>query len=250
MRDGLVSTVGDMDPGSPGPATAMDMVDEATDRVLSDLRILSDADLRASSRLPDWTRGHVLSHLARNADALGNLLESARTGEQIYAYQSREQRAADIAAGADRALDVQAADIVAAHEAFRDRASRVTDWDATVTRMAGDPGIPAWWVPLLRLGEVEIHHLDLDTGYDIAQWPPEWVRAFLPYAALDLADRAAVPIRLQPDDSDAPIGAEDTDALVVAGPASSVLAWMIGRDEGSDLRTTPDGPLPDLGTWR
>ena len=239
-----------MDPGSPGPATVMAMVDEATDRVLSDLRTLSEADLHASSRLPDWTRGHVLCHLARNADALGNLLESARTGEQIYAYPSREQRAADIAAGADRPLDVQAADIVEAHEAFRDRAERITDWDVTVIRMAGDSGIPAWWVPLLRLGEVEIHHLDLDTGYDIAQWPPVWVRAFLPYAALDLADRIPVPIRLEPDEYDHAIGSEDPDALMVAGPASSVLGWMIGRDEGHDLRTTPDNPLPTLGTWR
>ena len=34
---------------------------------------------RAPSALPGWTRAHVLTHLARNADAMVNLLTWART---------------------------------------------------------------------------------------------------------------------------------------------------------------------------
>ena len=36
-------------------------------------RIMSEGDLRAPSLLPEWTRAHVLAHLARGADAMRNL---------------------------------------------------------------------------------------------------------------------------------------------------------------------------------
>jgi maleylpyruvate isomerase len=245
-----VSTVVAMDPASPPPDEVMPLVDEATDRVLADVRAMSEADLRAPSGLPGWTRGHVLSHLARNADALGNLFESARTGEQIYAYPSRERRASDIEAGAGRSMAELTADVVASHDAFRSGAKGITDWNTPVSRMAGDPGIPVWWVPLLRLGELEIHHVDLDTGYGIAQWPAAWVRAFLPYAGSDLANRAEEPLAARPDGGETTIGSDDPGARVVSGPPRTLLAWVIGRDDGSGLRVSPDGPLPTLGSWR
>jgi len=34
----------------------------------------TDADVRAPSLLPGWTRGHVLSHIARNADGITRTL--------------------------------------------------------------------------------------------------------------------------------------------------------------------------------
>jgi maleylpyruvate isomerase len=246
----LLSTVGGMDPRSPEPAAAMDLVDEATDRVLSDLRDLSDADVAAPSGLPDWSRGHVLTHLARNADGLGNLFESARTGETRYVYPSRERRNADIEVGAGRSVEEQTADLVQAHDELRAGAERVTDWNATVARTPGDAGIPVWWVPLLRLGELEIHHTDLDVGYTFDRWPSEMVRAFLPYACAELADRAGEPLGLRATDSDARVEASASGARIVDGPARSLLAWVTGRHDGADLRVAPDGPLPSLGTWR
>ena len=54
------------------------------------LRMGDDA-FAARSALPDWTRAHVLTHVARNADALGNLIEWARTGTPKPAYASRER---------------------------------------------------------------------------------------------------------------------------------------------------------------
>src|SRR5688572_1633936 len=61
---------------------------------------LADDDLAAPSALPDWSRAHVVAHLARNADALVNLLEWARTGVETPMYPSRAVRDADIAATA------------------------------------------------------------------------------------------------------------------------------------------------------
>jgi maleylpyruvate isomerase len=42
--------------------------DRAVARLLATARTLDGAGLAASSLLPGWTRGHVLSHLARSAN--------------------------------------------------------------------------------------------------------------------------------------------------------------------------------------
>ena len=57
-----------------------DQLDDATQRLLSTARVLAEPDLRAPSLLPGWSRAHVLAHVARNADAMRNLLIGARSG--------------------------------------------------------------------------------------------------------------------------------------------------------------------------
>ena len=56
----------------------------AHQRLLGDLDSVletADVDPTQASRLPGWTVGHVLTHLARNADALRNMIEGAAVGE-------------------------------------------------------------------------------------------------------------------------------------------------------------------------
>ncbi len=55
-------------------ALALAQLGELTDRLLATADALTDAQAAAPSRLPGWTRGHVLTHLARNADGFRNLL--------------------------------------------------------------------------------------------------------------------------------------------------------------------------------
>ena len=52
---------------------------------------LGDDAFRAPSLLPGWSRAHVLTHLARNADGMINLLLWARTGIVTPAYASVER---------------------------------------------------------------------------------------------------------------------------------------------------------------
>src|SRR3954447_15386973 len=75
---------------------------------------LTDDDLAAPSGLPDWSRAHVVAHLARNADALVNLLTWARTGAETPMYRSREERDAGIAATAEQLPAELRADYAAA----------------------------------------------------------------------------------------------------------------------------------------
>ena len=73
-----------------------------TVRLLATVESLRDRDLTQDSVLPGWSLAHLLTHLARNADALGNLLVWARTGVETPMYQSITQRTADINLGATR----------------------------------------------------------------------------------------------------------------------------------------------------
>src|SRR5512141_2387519 len=86
-----------MHPTSPH---VLDAVDEQTAAVLRTARSLDD--VHAPSLCAGWTRGHVLTHLARNADGLAALVRSAVDGTGETMYRSDESRDADIEAGADR----------------------------------------------------------------------------------------------------------------------------------------------------
>ncbi len=70
------------------PLLLMGEVDAATSRLLRTAASFDAADLAAASLLPGWTRGHVLAHVARNADGFVNLLTAARTGEALPMYAS------------------------------------------------------------------------------------------------------------------------------------------------------------------
>jgi Mycothiol maleylpyruvate isomerase N-terminal domain len=60
---------------------------------------LDDEALSVPSALPGWSRTHLLAHLAANADALGNLVRWAATGQPTPMYASPGERAAGIERG-------------------------------------------------------------------------------------------------------------------------------------------------------
>ena len=235
---------------------AMTRIGEATDRLLASAATLTDASVREPSLLPGWTRGHVLTHVARNADGLGNLLRWARTGTKTPMYPSREARRAGIEAGAglpaaDLAADVQRAAIAFAAEAASLPAEA---WTAQVQMLAGFPfaarGVLGW-----RLREVEIHHVDLATGYRPADWPADFVADNLPEVAGSFVGREDAPsclLRADGPEQAWQLGPERTGAPPpeVRGPAVALLAWLTGRDDGSGLRVSGGASAPALPPWR
>jgi maleylpyruvate isomerase len=237
---------------------SMARIGEATDRLLASAGALTDTGVREPSLLPGWTRGHVLTHIARNADGLGNLLRWARTGITTPMYASREARQADIEAGAGRSAADLAADVQATAIAFAAEAASLPDeaWTAQVQGLTGPP-IPGRSVLDWRLRELEIHHVDLAVGYRPGDWPGEFVTASLPGVAGEFAGREDTPsCLLQPDGSGLgpfQIGPEQTTGqpVLVRGSPASLLAWLIGRDDGSSLRVSPNGAArPVLPPWR
>lgn len=226
-------------------------VDTATGRLLDTAARLDDEAVAAPSALPGWTRGHVLTHLARNADALGNLLDSARTGERLPMYPSRQARNDDIEASAGRGAAAQLTDLRASVDRLATgvRDLPAEDWGAPVIPL--DRPQPAWTILVLRLCEVELHHVDLATGYAPADWAEDFVRIALGQTATRRAGGGAgdgFVATLHDTDS----GAEwrfGTSGPAIAGPATALLAWLTGRGVGDALTVTPPGTLPEPPPW-
>ena len=232
-------------------------IEAATDRLLATLSALTSEQARGPSLLPGWTRGHVLTHIARNADGMANVLRSARTGTEIAMYASDASRDADVEAGAGRPAADLVADVRESAAAFAREAGLMPAgaWAAPVRRTPGGDQFPAHIVPIRRLGEVEIHHADLGLAYRPGDWPEEFTAAYLPRLLRTWAGRGDVPpFRVRPAGPErtwqlGPAGAEG--GPVVSGPAPALVAWLTGRGDGSGLEVAPTGePLPALPSWR
>ncbi len=167
-----------------------DQIDQATQRLLDDARIIPEGELRAPSLLPGWSRARVLAHLARGADATRNLLVGARSGQDRGAHASAEAWEADTERTAALSGKDLAADLADSAMALRTVARRLPDraWQVRV-QVPGLAPFPAAELLTRRLVEVELHHCDLATGYTAADWPEF-------FAALELAE----PMRSQRQD--------------------------------------------------
>jgi maleylpyruvate isomerase len=157
------------------------LIDDATQRLIRNAGALTDEQVAEDSLLPGWTRGHVLTHIARNADALRNLLIWARTGVETPAYASQQAREDDIEAGASRTAAELAADVSRSAEAFLIAAADLPV-AARLARVSilGAEDFPAALVLTRRLVEVELHYTDLGCGYRRADWPAAFATMDLP----------------------------------------------------------------------
>jgi maleylpyruvate isomerase len=157
------------------------LIDDAMRRLTGTASALGNDDVTQASLLPGWSRGHVLTHVARNADALRNLLFWARTGVKTPAYPSQQARDEGIEAGAGRKPAELLADMTEAAEAFRAEAVALPPaaWQATVSLLDGVE-FPATQILTKRLVEVELHHTDLGCGYRRADWPAAFAAMDLP----------------------------------------------------------------------
>src|SRR5262249_44679082 len=124
---------------------------------------LADTDLAEPTLLPGWSRAHVLAHMARSADALGNLVTWARTGIETPMYASGQRRAADIEIDAAQPPAQLRADMVAADARFTVACAQLpaAAWDVMVRTHSGRI-VPASEVLWVRVREVWIHAVDLD----------------------------------------------------------------------------------------
>ncbi|MFJ3790763.1 maleylpyruvate isomerase family mycothiol-dependent enzyme [Kitasatospora sp. NPDC090091] len=229
-------------------ADRLSLVEEGTRHLLHTVSGLKPEAVAEPSALPGWTRGHVLAHVARNADSLVNLLDGARTGTDIPQYPSGEVRDQGIEDGAPRPVDVQLADLRASDERFAAAAALLPAeaWTADVRHRTGYV-FPASDIPWKRLAEVEYHHVDLDAGYTPAHWPELFAVTEFRKLSARLAGADLPAVELVADDTeDRGVIGTGTPSLTVEGPVRALLAWLSGRSGGDGLRRTPDAALPQL----
>jgi maleylpyruvate isomerase len=205
----------------------------------------------APSALPGWSRAHVLTHVARNADAMINLLTWARTGVRTPAYASRERRDAEIEEGARRPPAAIRADVVESSDRLARvvRAMPESAWSAHVENAQGRD-LLATDIPWLRAREMWIHAVDLDVGASFADMPAPMVSALLTDVAAAMGEKPDCPaLRLTAPDGAAWEVGDPAAATTVSGPAPSLAAWLLGRSKGRDLHSSGGRKLPALPRW-
>ncbi|WP_051265033.1 maleylpyruvate isomerase family mycothiol-dependent enzyme [Nakamurella lactea] len=256
-------------PDSPDPTAAADpehLRERATVLRAADAELraaiagLDPAVVRGPSRLPDWSVGHVLSHLSRNADGLGNLLQWAATGIETPMYASTQARDADVEAGARR----DPAEILDDYVVSSDRFLTAVDtlpaaaWSTQVRTRTGGP-IPAAVVLDHRICELFLHHHDLGIDGGLTELTNQQATALLSGLQRTYVRTHDVPaIALLPIDGDridiGPVAADPAtadpataDPVTVTGTAAALAGWLTGRTDGAELIF--DGPRPTLPSW-
>jgi maleylpyruvate isomerase len=221
----------------------------AETRLATTVRRLDEDALRQPSLCKGWTRGHVLAHIALNALSLVNLFEWARTGEEKPQYPSAEAREADIEHNSNFTLAQHLEALEESSQGFQAAARAVPAdrWNLPVRGIGGSPQ-PARGFLFGRLREIEVHHVDLDAGYESSDWPDEFVREALEGVPARFEGRVE-PFEIEATDLGMTLAIGDGAATTcVTGPGHEIFLWLLGRSPNSNLRTS-DGALPRLPTW-
>jgi maleylpyruvate isomerase len=214
------------------------------------LAVLTDAQVTGPSRLPGWTRGHVLAHLAGISSGAARQVEHARAHRSVEFYDGgRAGRDAAIEAGAGRTAVEHAREVLAG--ALRVESALAAlgpeDWDLPtqyrslpVTAVAH-----AWW------RELAIHLVDLDLGVGHDAWSPRLLDALVPFLAPRVPDGLLVALVPGGGASRWELG-EGSPVRVHGDDPADLVAWLAGREPTRPLSAERDGapvPLPELGPW-
>jgi len=234
-------------------ALRLQLLHEASQRLVRTVDGLADERLQEDSLLPGWSRAHVVAHLALNAEALERVLNRVAAREPVTMYGSQEERDGDIAelaaTGPSAVRERLLKSVTCFGEALRTfPADRV---ELRVERVPGGPDFRAGDVPAMRWREVEVHHADLDAGYTREQWPAAF--------SVDTLDALATgeapprtwprPVRLLARDVARTwdVGTGEPE-LTVTGNAADLAWWLTGRGGGDGL-TSDQGELPEVPAW-
>jgi maleylpyruvate isomerase len=209
---------------------------------------LTDDQWREPSLLPDWSRAHVVAHLALNAEAFDRALNGVQDGETVPIYDSNDARDADIQSLAAEEPSTIRQRFFAATTALRHTFGSLTteQWHATVNRLPEGPVWPVAELLTARRREVEIHHADLGLGYTHRNWPADFCVVLLDAVTGDHGDSPESPgfaVAATDLDRSWAVGA---DSPVIRGTAADLGWWLVGRGHGDGLTDE----LPQLGPWR
>ena len=101
-------------------------------------------------------------------------------------------------------------------------------------------------LPLARLGEVVLHHVDLDTGYRVSDIGPQVAGWVLEWAAFRLSQREDFPaLRLDGESGlSVRIGPAGAEPRTVSGDNAHLLGWLTGRSATDGVTGADDLTLP------
>ncbi|MFJ7748329.1 maleylpyruvate isomerase family mycothiol-dependent enzyme [Arthrobacter sp. NPDC097144] len=253
---------------SPRPSSSrlMSYLESAAAGFMEHADCLQNADVRDASRLPGWSRGHIMAHVAGVADAMERQLRYAADGETIGLYDGgSDGRNRAIDEGAVRSAEQHrqqlGASLNSALSAFRNL--QESDWRTPISYRGGvvrDGGLALW-------RELVIHGTDLGTGGEADAWSPQLCEHLFGFLAARVP--SGVRLRIQPrgmaprvlaavplesgsaaDGSTVVVGG---NTVSVDGMATDIAAWLAGRTPNlGSLRVEADTDavdLPNLLPW-
>lgn len=246
---------------SPRPSSSqlMSYLESAAAGFMEHAGSLQDADVRDASRLPGWSRGHILAHVAGVADAMERQLRYAADGETIDLYDGGlDGRDRAIEEGAVRSAELHRqqldTSLNSALSAFRDL--QESDWRTPISYRGGvvrDGGLALW-------RELVIHGTDLGTGGEADAWSPQFCEHL--FGFLSARVPSGVRLRIQPIGMSPRVlaavplasgSAVDGSTVSVNGTATDIAAWLAGRSPNlGSLRAEADDDavdLPNLLPW-
>ena len=190
-------------------ARDIDALDGSQQQLTEHLQAMAGVDPATPTDLPEWTLGHVMTHIARNADSTIRML----AGLPQY-WKGVESRASDIELGAGRSWEELVEDVAATNEAVTRAMRAVTDWTGSAH---GTTAVrPKVNLPEMRRREVEVHHADLGLGYGFADMPGD-------FAACETRRLTMLWQARQP------MGLTTLPQPVLSLPEHERLAWLFGR---------------------
>ncbi len=199
----------------------------------------------------------MATHLARQADALGRLVGWARTGERQDMYASPQVRESEIEDGAGRSgLELQV-DLDTSAERLTEGfgtldADDPTDdgstsaWDTEV-ELRGGQRVVARLLPLARLTEVVLHHVDLDIGFEVTDVDDETAEWLLEWSAYRLGARDEFPrLELVSDTGFHTALGSSGEVRRITGSSPALLGWLTGRAAPDTVQGSDGLVLPGL----
>ncbi|HEV7148529.1 MAG TPA: maleylpyruvate isomerase family mycothiol-dependent enzyme [Pedococcus sp.] len=218
-------------------------VAEHTTRLLDTVAALEDASTRTLCE--GWSRAHVVTHLARNAEAIGRLSEWALTGVPQEMYPGgTARRDAAIEEGSSRELPQLLDDLRSTASELAPKLDALDgDLMATEVELRGGLRVPAQLLAFLRLREVVFHHVDLMAGFTFDDVDDELLTRFIDDAVTRLGwARSAPAVELRAD-SGARWTLPGEGPTTVIGTLGGLMLWLARRDP---THVHVDGPVPEL----
>jgi maleylpyruvate isomerase len=211
---------------------------------------MADTAYAEPSLLPNWSRGHVVAHLALNAEGLAAALRGLTDGKSVPMYASQEARDSDIATLGAAEPEAIRSRLLGAVTDFSHALKAVPEeaQDADLDRTPGVSSFTAGEVPWMRHREVEIHHADLGLAYTHADWSPAFAVRLIDSMAT--RDYSAEGFSVHATDLDRTwhLGGEGQGGPTVTGAVTDLGWWMTGRGDGAGLTST-NGELPRIEAW-
>lgn len=220
---------------------------EGTTTFLTALAGRSDDDLAGPTALEGWTGKHLLAHVAANADALGNLVRWARTGEESPMYSSPAQRNQDIEDGTRRSAAELRGWAEESAGTLEEALGELTDeqW-ARHVRTAQGRDVDATQIPWMRAREVMVHAVDLGP-VTFTELPEDFLTALADDIVGKRATKDGPALALSTTDSTHRwMLPGDGDRTEVSGTLASVTAYLAGRP-APELDDDPN--VPELPAW-